>query len=89
MRGALDLDFAVLARGGTLAVYMGLDSLPALRDGLLAAGLDPATPAALVERGGRPAQRVLRGTLDELVAQAPGWSAGGPALGTGTPLSSA
>jgi uroporphyrin-III C-methyltransferase/precorrin-2 dehydrogenase/sirohydrochlorin ferrochelatase len=80
VRGALDLDFAVLARGGTLAVYMGLDSLPALRDGLLAAGLDPATPAALIERGGRAEQRVLRGTLDELVAQAPGWATGGPAL---------
>lgn len=80
VHGALDLDFAVLARGGTLAIYMGLDSLPALRDGLLAAGLDPATPAALIERGGRIDQRTLRGTLDELVAQAPHWSTGGPAL---------
>ncbi|MGI4955010.1 MAG: siroheme synthase CysG, partial [Janthinobacterium lividum] len=36
----LDLDFAWLARGGTLAIYMGLHSLPALRDGLFANGLD-------------------------------------------------
>ncbi len=78
--GALDLDFAALARGGTLAVYMGLDSLPALRDGLLAAGLDPATPAALIERGGRAEQRELVGTLDMLVADGPGWSTGGPTL---------
>ncbi len=78
--GALDLDFAALARGGTLAVYMGLDSLPALRDGLLAAGLDPATPAALIERGGRAEQRELLGTLDMLVADGPGWSTGGPTL---------
>ncbi len=78
--GALDLDFAALARGGTLAVYMGLDSLPALRDGLLAAGLDPATPAALIERGGRAEQRELVGTLDALVADGPGWSTGGPTL---------
>ena len=77
---ALDLDFPWLARGGTLAVYMGLHSLPALRDGLLGAGLDPSTPAALVERGGRAEQRVLRGTLDRLVADAPGWSTGGPTL---------
>ena len=77
---ALDLDFAWLARGGTLAIYMGLHSLPALRDGLLGAGLDPATPAALVEHGGRPGQRVLRGTLNTLVEDAPGWSGGGPTL---------
>ena len=76
----LDLDFELLARTGTLAIYMGLNSLPALRDGLLAAGLDPATPAALIERGGRVEQRTLRGTLDELVAAAPGWSTGGPTL---------
>ena len=76
----LDLDFGWLARGGTLAIYMGLHSLPSLRDGLLGAGLDPGTPAALIERGGRPEQRVLRGTLDALVAQAPEWSNGGPTL---------
>ncbi len=80
VNGALDLDFAALTRGGTLAVYMGLDSLPALRDGLLAAGLDPATPAALIERGGRAEQRELLGTLDTLVADGPGWSTGGPTL---------
>ena len=77
---ALDLDFHLLARGGTLAIYMGLNALPALRDGLLAAGLDPKTPAALIERGGRPEQRTLRGTLDELVAAAQTWTTGGPTL---------
>ena len=76
----LDLDFAWLARGGTLAIYMGLHTLPALRDGLLQGGLDPATPAALIERGGRPEQRTLRGTLDQLVQQAPAWSTAGPTL---------
>ena len=76
----LSLDFEWLAKGGTLAIYMGLHTLPALRDGLFKGGLDPATPAALVERGGRPEQRVLRGTLDELVAQAKTWSTGGPTL---------
>ena len=69
-----------LARGGTLAVYMGVVTLPLLRDGLLAAGLDPATPAALIERGGTLAQRTLHGTLDALVAEGPGWSTGGPTL---------
>lgn len=76
----LDLNFAWLAQGGTLAIYMGLHTLPQLRDGLFGGGLDPQTPAALIERGGRPEQRVLRGTLDELVEQAPAWSTAGPTL---------
>ncbi|MEJ1978787.1 MAG: uroporphyrinogen-III C-methyltransferase [Acetobacteraceae bacterium] len=78
--GRLELDFAQLAMGGTIAVYMGVATLPLLRDGLLQAGLDPATPAALIERGGTRGQRVLRDTLDRLVALAPEWSTGGPTL---------
>ncbi len=79
--GRLDVDFASLVRGrSTLAVYMGIVSLPQLRAGLLSHGLDPRTPAALIERGGTDRHRALRGTLDELAAQAPTWSTGGPAL---------
>ncbi len=78
--GQLDLDFVQLARGGTIAVYMGIVTLPLLRDGLFEAGLDPATPAALIERGGTRAQRVLTGTLDSLVDDAATWSTGGPTL---------
>jgi uroporphyrin-III C-methyltransferase/precorrin-2 dehydrogenase/sirohydrochlorin ferrochelatase len=48
--------------------------------GLVADGLDPANPAAVVERGGTARQRVLRGTLDSITAEAPGWVSGGPAL---------
>jgi uroporphyrin-III C-methyltransferase/precorrin-2 dehydrogenase/sirohydrochlorin ferrochelatase len=79
--GRLDLDFTALARPGqTLAIYMGVSTLPALRDGLAAKGFDPATPAALVEAGGTPHQRVLRGTLESVVDDVPAWHAGGPAL---------
>ncbi|MBR0680890.1 uroporphyrinogen-III C-methyltransferase [Roseomonas eburnea] len=79
--GRLDLDFAALARTGhTLAVYMGLTTLPALEEGLVAAGLDPSTPAAIIERGGTPGMRSLCGTLGSIVAEAPAWSSGGPAL---------
>jgi uroporphyrin-III C-methyltransferase/precorrin-2 dehydrogenase/sirohydrochlorin ferrochelatase len=79
--GKLDLDFGPLVRDRTtLAVYMGITSLPQLREGLLAHGLDRATPSVLIERGGTRQQRELRGTLDTLVAQTPGWSSGGPAL---------
>ena len=79
--GKLDLDFASLVRSRTtLAVYMGIVSLPQLRSGLLAHGLDATTAAALIERGGTADQRELRGTLDELVARAPDWSQNGPTL---------
>ncbi len=79
--GTLDLDCAALARlGGTLAIYMGVATLPLLAEGLIAAGLDPATPAALVESAGTPACRELAGTLDGLVRDGPAWSRGGPTL---------
>jgi len=51
-----------------------------IRDGLVAQGLDPATPAAVVERGGTSRQRVLRGTLETVAAEAQAWVQGGPAL---------
>ncbi len=79
--GRLDLDFAALARPGqTLAIYMGIATLGALQAGLLAAGMDASTPAAVVERGGTAEARILRGTLGSVAAAAPGWSQGAPAL---------
>jgi uroporphyrin-III C-methyltransferase/precorrin-2 dehydrogenase/sirohydrochlorin ferrochelatase len=79
--GRLDLDFAPLVRDRTtLAIYMGIASLPGLRQGLLDAGLPAATPAVVIENGGTDAQRELFGTLDELVARVPAWAQGGPAL---------
>jgi uroporphyrin-III C-methyltransferase/precorrin-2 dehydrogenase/sirohydrochlorin ferrochelatase len=79
--GVLDLDFAALARpGATLAIYMGIHTLPQLADGLARYGFDSTTPAALIERGGTRWKRVLTGTLPELVAQAPAWGSAGPTL---------
>jgi uroporphyrin-III C-methyltransferase / precorrin-2 dehydrogenase / sirohydrochlorin ferrochelatase len=79
--GRLDLDFRALARPGqTLAVYMGLSTLPALVEGLVREGLDVSTPAAIVERGGSPGVCSLRATLGSLTAEAAGWASGGPAL---------
>ena len=79
--GRLDVDFAgLVALGGTVAVYMGIVSLPLLCRGLLDHGLDPLTPAMLIERGGTLRQRELRGTLETLVTEAPGWTTGGATL---------
>jgi uroporphyrin-III C-methyltransferase/precorrin-2 dehydrogenase/sirohydrochlorin ferrochelatase len=68
-RESLDhVDWRGLARPGqTLAFYMGVTELDAVRDRLIEAGLSPATPAALVENGSRPEQRVI---VTELVALA-------------------
>jgi uroporphyrinogen III methyltransferase / synthase len=58
------LDWDALARfPGTLVVYMGVRQLGAITDRLIAAGRDPAEPAAIVERGTLTGQRVLGGTL--------------------------
>jgi siroheme synthase len=66
-----DLDWAALARGrGTLVVLMGVAALPTIQAGLLGAGMDPATPVAIVENGWTPAQRVTTGGLDEIADRA-------------------
>jgi uroporphyrinogen III methyltransferase / synthase len=59
---ALDWD-ALAAFPGTLVVYMGIRQLESIAARLIAAGRDPDEPAALIERGTLPDQRVLTGTL--------------------------
>jgi len=67
-RDSLDsLDWASLARERqTLAFYMGVAGLGAIRDGLLRHGRDAATPVAIVEHASRSQQRVTLATLAEL-----------------------
>jgi len=67
-RDSLDrMDWQGLARPGqTLAFYMGVGMLDALRDRLVAAGLSPATPATVVENGTHSRQRVVVTTLGAL-----------------------
>lgn len=56
-----------LAQGpGTLVILMGLDRLRVLADGLVRYGRDPGTPAACIEQGTIPEQRVVVGTLASL-----------------------
>jgi len=62
------IDWHALAEtGGTLVVLMGVGKLPAYTGELLDAGMDPETPAALVERATWPGQRVAVGTLETIV----------------------
>ena len=63
----LDIDFEALVRTkGTLVFLMGVSALPQICRGLLDAGMEPAMPAAVVERGTTPAQRRISATLGTL-----------------------
>jgi uroporphyrin-III C-methyltransferase / precorrin-2 dehydrogenase / sirohydrochlorin ferrochelatase len=79
--GTLDLPWDSMARPGqTIAVYMGVTALPDLCTMLVRHGLPPDWPAAVVERGTRPDQRVLVGTLADLPELARAHAVGSPAL---------
>ncbi len=66
-KGELDLNWKSLIQPRqTVVVYMGLSSLSAVTGGFLANGADPATPAAIIEKGTHADQRVIVGTLDSL-----------------------
>ena len=54
--GRLEIDFqAAVQFGGTLAIYMGIATLPLLRDGLAAAGQDPLHAGSPDRMGRHPA----------------------------------
>ena len=56
-----------LATGpGTLVILMGHDRLRLLTSGLVRHGRDPRTPAACIEQGTTPQQRVVVSTLEQL-----------------------
>src|SRR3546814_10328715 len=78
--GAEGLPWAERARAGeTVVVYMGLTQAAAIRDRLLADGITPSLPVALIENGTRPDQRVSAGRLADLPALA-AYHGGGPVL---------
>lgn len=64
----------------TLVVYMGLASLPMLSAQLIHHGMDPGTPAALIERATLPEQRTLIGTVQNLPSVARDHGVTAPAL---------
>lgn len=55
--------------GGTLVIYMGSARARVVTERLILLGKSPETPAALVESGTLPAQRVVGGTLANLAEQ--------------------
>jgi uroporphyrin-III C-methyltransferase len=66
-----DLDYEQLAgTPGTLVVFMGLRRLGQLADGLIAAGREPQTPAAVISKGTRSDERTEFGNLANIAARA-------------------
>ncbi len=61
------IDWAALARIGTLAFLMGMKNLPRIRDNLIRYGKSPATPVAVIRWGSTPRQEVVTGTLADIV----------------------
>jgi uroporphyrin-III C-methyltransferase/precorrin-2 dehydrogenase/sirohydrochlorin ferrochelatase len=65
--GTVNLNWSVLAQPRQTAVfYMGLHGVEILCRELLRHGLPPTMPAAMVQQGTTPRQRVLIGTLETL-----------------------
>jgi len=66
-KGLSDQDWAGLAgKGRTLVIYMGVKTAPQIAEKLMADGLAPDMPLAVIENACRPEMRVLRGLLAAL-----------------------
>ncbi len=77
----LTIDFEALVRaGGTLVFLMGVSAMPKIVAGLLSAGMDGDTPAAMVENGTTPMQRRCVATLATLPDKAAAMGIHSPAV---------
>jgi uroporphyrin-III C-methyltransferase/precorrin-2 dehydrogenase/sirohydrochlorin ferrochelatase len=79
--GTMNLDWAALARERqTVVVYMGLLGVRTLCEQLVAHGRAADTPAAIVQEGTLPQQRVIEGTLASLPGLVDNGGLHGPTL---------
>jgi uroporphyrin-III C-methyltransferase / precorrin-2 dehydrogenase / sirohydrochlorin ferrochelatase len=79
--GKMDLNWPELVQPNqTLVFYMGLNGMETICDELKQHGLDPQTPAALIEKGTSNNQQVFIGDLDSLPGIVRGAGATAPTL---------
>jgi len=64
----------------TVVIFMGLGKLSGLMQEFVARGGDPKLPAAIIDNGTRPNQRVVTGTVDTIAELAAKADLHGPAL---------
>ncbi|MCK9407380.1 MAG: uroporphyrinogen-III C-methyltransferase [Methanothrix sp.] len=75
------LDWRAMAGlDGTLVVLMGVSRLEENTNRLIEAGKSPQTPAAMVEKGGWPDQRLVSGTLGDIAERAKEENVQSPAI---------
>src|SRR6185312_14852901 len=55
--------------GGTIVLYMGVKTLPAITDALIKGGMPPEVPAAAIQWGTHPRQRTVVATLDTIATK--------------------
>lgn len=80
-KGLAEQDWSGLAGNGrTLVIYMGLATAEAIAEKLIADGLSPAIPVAVIENATRPTMRVLRAPLAGLAALVSGHRVKSPAV---------
>ncbi|MFD1611040.1 uroporphyrinogen-III C-methyltransferase [Sphingomonas tabacisoli] len=66
-KGLTDQDWSGLAgKGRTLVIYMGVATGPDIAEKLIADGVSPDMPVAVLENGTRPGARALRSLLADL-----------------------
>ena len=60
---------ALAAASDGLVIYMGLHNLPRIAEELMAGGLAPETPVAVIQQGTVAGQRCLKATLADVAAE--------------------
>jgi uroporphyrin-III C-methyltransferase len=66
-KGLTEQDWSGLAgKGRTLVIYMGVANAGAIADKLMADGVDPGLPVAVLEKGTLPGHRAIRTLLADL-----------------------
>jgi uroporphyrin-III C-methyltransferase/precorrin-2 dehydrogenase/sirohydrochlorin ferrochelatase len=79
--GTVDLDWEMLSRPRqTVVIYMGVGALKQIASQLIAHGLPPSTPVALIEHGTTERERRVVGTLATIEGQAQRAVLTGPTL---------
>lgn len=64
------IDWQAIAKDGTVVLYMAVENLTKIIKQILQAGRDRDTPVAIIQDVSLPTQRVLNGTLADIVAKA-------------------
>jgi len=66
LKGSVPWEWVAEAKGGTIVIYMGVGEIANITEKLIDNGMPADTPAAIIERGTFPSQRVIVATLREL-----------------------